>query len=856
MPTTVNGVGTHYYGKKNRQVRMGVCQACGSTAALESYDTRLWFVILFIPVIPLGRKRIIDACPRCSRHWAASLAQWEMSKQLSVSGAMEQYRTKPSPEAALELHGNLLGFHMVDEAAQFREQALQEYPENATLSAGLALHLQQMGRFSEAIPLFETALALRPDLPEARIGVARARICDRKLAEARELLSFLEEPGAGQLYSLEPLETLAHAYQDADRHAEALELCERLLAELPSIGQNHNFRRFVALSERALEQYRSILPVRQFSLRGLFSSQSGRYPAWQRWAAVGVIVAVLVLAGLAATNEYRRRHRAVMALNDCGQAAQVVIDDRSPVEVASMTILDVPEGRHHVKVTGPVAEEFDIELGTGYWERWTSSPVWVINVGGGAALLEHTLRYAANPLPSDVRCLIGTSFSYSPHVDYPFTTPPQSLKVSRHDKEVTKVHLERSDEPANLLFQYALTQVDTPVALRFAEARLRRDPEDGKLLEAYVEAAKTKPLTARVEQFLQAGLERRPVSIPWHRAYQDLGSRAAREAAMIPDYDTQLQKEPRSAALLYLRGRLTAERAQADEFFRRASEADPSLPWPWMALAFTAASDADWPKVRSLADKALALKLNDPGLRLLRRMACLAVHDTAALEAEDRQLLATDPFQEGLWAVIELCDLLAVQGRAAEAQEAFTAWGARVSDVTNPAATVQVYREILWYILGDFDTLKQAATQPTSQMTPDLRIHVLCALGREKEAANDPALEKARQELTNAISLSVAFGIDGNASEAAVWRERACVAMEQENADLRRAAVLLRAPHGPSQKEIRAIALYPNAKALILAALAVRFPEQRTELAAMARKLNISRLPPYHLIRQVTDGGR
>lgn len=89
-----------------------------------------------------------------------------------------------------------------------------------------------------------------------------------------------------------------------------------------------------------------------------------------------------------------------------------------------MTILDVPEGRHHVKVTGPVAEEFDIELGTGYWERWTSSPVWVINVGGGAALLEHTLRYAASPLPSDVRCLIGTSFSYSPHVDYPFTTPP------------------------------------------------------------------------------------------------------------------------------------------------------------------------------------------------------------------------------------------------------------------------------------------------------------------------------------------------------------------------------------------------------------------------------------------------
>ena len=25
MPTTVNGIGTHYYGKKNRQSRQGVC---------------------------------------------------------------------------------------------------------------------------------------------------------------------------------------------------------------------------------------------------------------------------------------------------------------------------------------------------------------------------------------------------------------------------------------------------------------------------------------------------------------------------------------------------------------------------------------------------------------------------------------------------------------------------------------------------------------------------------------------------------------------------------------------------------------------------------------------------------------
>ncbi len=32
MPTTVNGIGTHYYGHKNPTVRHGVCQACGQDA--------------------------------------------------------------------------------------------------------------------------------------------------------------------------------------------------------------------------------------------------------------------------------------------------------------------------------------------------------------------------------------------------------------------------------------------------------------------------------------------------------------------------------------------------------------------------------------------------------------------------------------------------------------------------------------------------------------------------------------------------------------------------------------------------------------------------------------------------------
>ena len=50
------------------------------------------------------------------------------------------------------------------------------------------------------------------------------------------LLDFLEKPGASQLYSLEPLDTLARAYQNANRHDDALGIFEILQKELPKLA--------------------------------------------------------------------------------------------------------------------------------------------------------------------------------------------------------------------------------------------------------------------------------------------------------------------------------------------------------------------------------------------------------------------------------------------------------------------------------------------------------------------------------------------------------------------------------------------------------------------------------------------
>ena len=121
-----------------------------------------------------------------------------------------------------------------------------------------------------------------------------------------------------------------------------------------------------------------------------------------------------------------------------------------------------------------------------------------------------------------------------------------------------------------------------------------------------------------------------------------------RRRALIAEYDQSLQKEPDNARLLYLRGRIDDDRAKQQMFFRRACAADAALAWPQMALAYDAASAAEWQQSRAYADKAFELELRYPGLEQMRHEARLATGDLIAMEKEyRRELAAADARRSG-----------------------------------------------------------------------------------------------------------------------------------------------------------------------------------------------------------------
>ena len=95
MPQTINGIGTWYYGKRNIHRLRNVCSQCGAVGDLESYDTSLYFVVFFVPLIPLARRRVLEACPSCNRHRMVPLKEWQRTKEANVAAALEKHFGTP-----------------------------------------------------------------------------------------------------------------------------------------------------------------------------------------------------------------------------------------------------------------------------------------------------------------------------------------------------------------------------------------------------------------------------------------------------------------------------------------------------------------------------------------------------------------------------------------------------------------------------------------------------------------------------------------------------------------------------------------------------------------------------------------
>ena len=853
MPTTVNGVGTRYFGRKNRSTRTDACRHCGRLADLESFDTRLWFVILFIPVIPLGRKRVIDSCSLCGLHVALDAGSYALAREEQIIQAVKRFRDAPSVNNALQGHATLVAFDDREKAATLRRDALARYPGRTDMLVGFAKTLDDHAARDLALPLYESALRLESDLPSARVGIAAKRMEEGRLDDARTMLAFLEAPGASRKHSLDPLRTLAEHFQQQGRHAEALAIAEYLLRAIPALGQQQEFRAFVRKSEKAQGTLHSILPARRRrSFLGLFGfGNNTGYARWQVRTALVATVVLLVAAGLALSNEYFRRNRTIFVLNATGFDLQVQLDDTAPKTFSGLGRLVAGEGHHRISLTGPVQETHEVDLHTSYGDRWFKKPVWVLNPGKEAVILESTIYYAANRIPSESRLVVGEPFMFRPNVDYAFEPPPESLKVPAGQKGHTaKTALEWILHDEDRVFESMLKR-DRSAAFAFAERRLLRRQGDDDLLEAYLGAALPSDMP-RLAAFLKSGLDRRPVVVPWHRSFQRVLEYQGKGAELESLYDRMLDVEPGNASLLYLMGLVERDWEKQESLLRRSTVADPRLAWPWLSLGIRACSAARWDEAVACLLKARELEMNVERISDPLQTARLGSGAALDIVAEMRVALQAQPAD--LTALTPMIEALAAAGQAEKIDAEINAWQNHAVSIVPPGAIATV-RALGFYLAGK---LKECADR--CQSIPPLRfgrLNLYAVLGAKN--SNDVLAEKSFTPVLDdpeaALRICLALFLDDQPNEAARWLDRACSVERGVPESLRRVHVLLRQPEPPPVATFDRLNVNVDAKALALAILAQRFPLSAREYLAAAARFNVRRRPPYWLIRRAIERG-
>jgi hypothetical protein len=200
--------------------------------------------------------------------------------------------------------------------------------------------------------------------------------------------------------------------------------------------------------------------------------------------------------------------------------------------------------------------------------------------------------------------------------------------------------------------------------------------------------------------------------------------------------------------------------------------------------------------------------------------------------------------------LINLCDVLVVQGRDAEAKQVVAAELNKIPPEFRRPELNSFFEKPLKYLVGEFAAPDAAPVSADGPLN-DWDFHEWLLTGRVEQAAQDARFARILKEAWNQLALSNAFYLAGNPQAASQWRDRACEVFEKGGHDEQRSAALLRGQQPATSEALNEIALPPRVKAQVVAALTWIDPERSTQLAAFARQLNVSRIPPHRLVEAV-----
>ena len=848
MPQTLNGIGTHYYGKKNVQSEYGICEACQHEGLLESYETGYYFVILFIPFIPLGRKQIIDHCPHCSQHRSLSVADWASAKQQALessSAALSQQMDDPAA-AIHHLHA-LSTFQQMDEARDLATAIESSHAQNIDVQLALGAWHEGRGQAHDSNRCFDNAYQIDPQ----HLGSARAKgiglLEQGKSVEAKTVLQPFFPPGEN--YDPAVCHALALSFQSQGDSETAREIFNQMLEASPELAKDKSFRKTVRAAEKAssiASSTPSALP-RQSILRS---------PLFLWGLAAKVVICAVLGFGL-----YQANHRDLYIVNQSRFGIEIKIDngERLAISANSRKTIDMAEGIHEIQVVSPTtldAESFTIS-GTWY-TRFFGSPIHILDPSHTAIVAWEETEYtefAKSARRDSFKLSFGKLYVQFPHIDYPFKEFPESLRLEENEDRI-KTRVSAQPLAPEIFLMELDGRPSTEEMFEIVERMFEITPNRFSLVSTYVVLGTQHNQEARCIEFLENRLLDRPIDIDVHRAYQSLAETAGNLTTrqLRSKYDTWLTQAPNNSALNYLRSRLETNLSDAVPQLEQVLEAEPEYFYARARLGSLYFSQGDFDRATQEFQQCGQRIRNDPILYDSYTNLLFATEKYRQLRIDLQQTTMRDDFISSNY-LLQKIEILLCEGEDQKVDQLSDQARSAFAGDQNPSELAR-FNLGLGLLTNKFKFANRALKKIKLAVERNfLEFQVALTRGNHEDAQN--ALQQfgyASEE--NLALLAAAYQRAGQSDKASQLLDKVISQLKQQGETERKLAKMLRkAQSGNVQSaDFLDLSISVDAKRKFLVAILCFSEIPSPKLISLSDRFNYRRQFPYHFVQRTVDG--
>lgn len=850
MPHTYNGIGTWYYGKKNEHVREGICEFCNKPSTLKTYDTTKFFVFLYIPVLPLGEKKIIDECSVCRKHRVIKLSEWERMKKEAGEELYNSWIQEPgNVEKAKKLFESIVFYRDV-ELLKSLEQDIQNYCMNdpQILKFWGETHLF-LNQFDEAERAFKASLLIKEDVG-VKEELAETLAKNLKPDEAKSYLTHIfDYPDESKLYYIF---LLIESYQFIGEHDNALEVINKIEEVYPDIANNIEFKRYKKRTQRHYNSNKRIKgnlisPIQDRKKEGSSNISFILPKVMPLIFITGMILIYTLISYFAGLS------RTVYVINGLNTSYSIEVNgEKIKLLPMSTEKIKVPEGTTKVNIVESdiIEGEFEFEINTPFWKRPFIRKLRILNPDKVAVLLREETIYVVDDYRGELpeydeswyEYYTGRYFYELEPVNFLFEEFPETLELSSKKEKKTRLAL-MEDFLSLSSYMYVLGSVDHEDALSHIESKLVYNPDNERslqLLSYYQDEDK-------YLDFLRSKLDERPVLVNLHICYQDYMESNHPSYNLKEEYTRYLENEKDNNELYYLLSRIEENFQERLSLLERSIEGDNPSAFGYYILGYINFGMGNFEKAYDYVKKAVDIREGQESFNYVMEEIMLSLKMYDDLMERNKVLQGREPYNGSL--VLGEVVLHMHKGDVAAAEEAVSNYLERIKD--SDSETIRLWdsylKGVIAYCSGDVHTYASILENMGDDNSVMAFEHAF--INGDYDRAADIAIN---DELGSYYLLLLHLA-ETDAEKASEYLNYVIEQYKENDILYKKAAECLSGEIEWTMEDIIEIGVYPNEKLLILLALEKQQTPYKEELLELARKLNYRIEFPRHFINSLLN---